>query len=640
VTATTPRPTPYGEWASSIGSDTVAAGSVSIGGVAVSGSCVYWTELRPDDGGRSVIVRRTPDGRRHDVLPAPYSARTRVHEYGGGAACYAHDGTVYFSNADDQRLYSVRPGGEPVAVTAAGGSRYADAIVDDARGRLICVREHHGDSAAPVNCIAEVDLRTGRERVLVEGDDFYSTPRLGPDGTLSWVSWNHPLMPWTGCELRLARLDKHGSPGPAHTVAGGPEESIFQPTWGPDGVLYFASDRSGWWNLYRHVDGAGVSAVTAPMEAEFGLPQWVFRQTTFAFLGDGDLVGLYHTPDGWQLARIDRRSGTVQPIRTGYTTLAGLVVDGDSVLTVASGPARRPAVVRIDLATGGCELLHEDATAPLRDDEVSTPRPVEFLNSFGQTVCGYHYPPRNRNHVAPPGERPPLLVISHGGPTAYSEPVLSAQVQFWTSRGFAVLDVNYGGSTGLGRAYRERLTEQWGVLDVDDCVSGARHLAGLGLADPARMAIRGRSAGGYTTLCALTFHDVFKAGASYFGVGDLAALAADTHKFESRYLDSLIGPLPQAADRYVERSPIHHTERLNCPIIFFQGADDRVVPPAQAEAMVRALGAKGIPVEYILFDGEGHGFRRAETIRRAIDAELAFYGRVFGFTPRIAGSEV
>jgi dipeptidyl aminopeptidase/acylaminoacyl peptidase len=627
-------PIPYGAWTSAFTTDFLVSTSIGLGKPTADGDDIYWTELRPTEGGRAVIVRRSPDGTTEDVTPAPFNARTRVHEYGGGAITYAGNGQVYFSNFQDQKLYRVRPTEAPQPLTNAEEMRYADGAVDTAHNRLICVREDHTvPESEAVTTIVGIDTTTGAETILVEGHDFFSNPRLGPDGQLSWLAWDHPNMPWDGTELCVATFDADGRLGPARVVAGGRDESVFQPTWSPDGRLYFVSDRSGWWNLYRLADGVRVERVTEPIAAEFGEPQWVFGMTRFAFASADTIVCAYQDVAGWHLATVDTRTSALTDIETPYTSFNGLSVHDGHVVTVAASPSQTVEVVRIDIATGESEVLRRSQELDLDPSQLSSPQAVEFPTTGGLTAYAFFYPPRNDNHAAPEGEKPPLVVFSHGGPTSHSEPVLSLDVQFWTSRGIAVLDVNYGGSSGYGRAYRQRLNGNWGVVDMDDCVNGALHLVNEGLVDGDRLAIRGGSAGGYTTLCALTFRDVFKAGASYFGVGDLAALATDTHKFESRYLDTMIGPYPECADLYAERSPIHHVDQLDCPVIFFQGMDDHVVPPAQAESMVAALRTKGVPVAYLPFEGEGHGFRKAENIKRSTGAELSFYGRIFGFTP-------
>ena len=599
------------------------------------GDDVYWTEGRPAEAGRNVLVRRAPDGATVDVTPAPFNARTRVHEYGGGAVLVDR-GVVIFSNFADQRLYRVAPGGTPEAITPDGALRYADCVVDPARNRLICVREDHSETALAehgeaVNTIAAIALDGSEtQHVLVAGNDFYSTPRLSPDGhTLAWLTWHHPNMPWDGTELWIAEVQPDGSLANAVLVAGGKNESIFQPSWSPDGRLYFVSDRSGWWNLYRLDNGGTERLVT--MEAEFGVPQWAFGISTYAFESAGRIICTY-TQDGIDyLASLDTTTKTLTPLDTPYTGIGSIQAAPEKVLFRGASPTQATALVVFDLATGQQTILKRASAIEIDPGYLSTPQPIEFPTTGGLTAYGIFYPPHNQDYTAPEGEKPPLLVLSHGGPTGATSSALKLGVQYWTSRGFAVLDVNYGGSAGYGRAYRERLNDQWGIVDVDDCANSARYLAEQGLVDPARLAIRGGSAGGYTTLCALTFRDVFHAGASHYGVSDLEGLATDTHKFESRYLDGLIGPYPERRDLYEARSPIHHIAKLNCPVIFFQGLEDKVVPPSQAETMVEALRTKGIPVAYLPFEGEQHGFRRAENIKRALDAELYFYGRIFGF---------
>jgi dipeptidyl aminopeptidase/acylaminoacyl peptidase len=626
------RVAPYGSWKSPITADLIGAATVGLEQPRLDGDDAYWIETRPAEGGRHVIVRRGPDGRAADQTPAPLNARTCAHESGGGAYAVA-DGSLYFANFADQRLYRQDRDGPPRPITPEGDRRYADAVIDRRRGRLVCVREDHTAGGEPVNTL--VSLATGggdAGRVLVSGNDFYSSPRLSPDGArLAWLTWNHPNLPWDGTELWAAEVGADGSLGPGERVAGGPDESVFQPEWSPDGVLHFVSDRTGWWNLYRRRDGR--DEPLCPRAAEFGRPQWLFGYSTYAFASAGQIVCTWVEQGAWRLGLLDTQAGTLEPLEAPSTEIEGVRAAGGKAVFVAGSPAEPTAVVRLDLASRRLEVLRRSSTAPLDPGYLSVPGLIEFPTEGGLTAFGFHYPPRNRDFAAPAGDRPPLLVISHGGPTSSASTGLRPEVQYWTSRGFAVLDVSYGGSTGHGRDYRRRLDGRWGVVDVDDCVNGAKYLVGRGLADGSRLAIRGRSAGGYTTLCALTFRDVFRAGASHFGVSDLEALAKETHKFESRYLDRLIGPYPERRDLYRERSPVHFADRLSCPVILFQGLEDKVVPPNQAEMMVEALRKKGLPVAYVAFADEQHGFRRAENIKRALEGELYFYGRVFGFTP-------
>jgi dipeptidyl aminopeptidase/acylaminoacyl peptidase len=623
------QPVPFGSWKSPVTSDAIASGSVGLGLIDLDGASIYWTEARPTEGGRVAIVRRGPDGSTADLIGPPFNARTRVHEYGGGEALVDR-GVVYFSNFADQRLYRVRPGEAPAPVTRAGGMRYADAVVDGTRRRLLCVREDHtAHGREPVNTIAAVDLETGDETVLVSGHDFFAAPRIGVDSRVCWLAWDHPNMPWDGCGLYVAELAADGTLSDPRCLAGGPAESVVQPEWSPDGSLYFVSDRSGWWNLYRW-RGGRVEPV-CPREAEFARPQWVFGATTYAVDSADRLVCACCERGIWRLVTVDTRTGALHPVATPFTAFGRIRAAGGLASFAAASPAAPPVLVRLDLDTGAIEVLKHSAPRNVIEDSVSVPEAVEFPTTGGLTAHAFFYPPANRDFTGPEGHKPPLLVMSHGGPTSATSAAFSLRTQYWTSRGIAVLDVNYGGSTGYGRRYRERLDGRWGIVDVDDCIAGARFLVDRGAVDGQRLAITGGSAGGYTTLCALTFRSAFKAGASHYGVGDLEALALETHKFESRYLDRLVGPYPERRDLYLARSPVHHVDRLSCPVIFFQGLEDAVVPPGQAEAMVAALRRKGVPVAYVAFEGEQHGFRRAENIKRALDGELYFYSRVFGF---------
>ncbi len=621
---------PFGTWASPISSDLIASKSLRLGGGHFEGENIYWTEGRPSEGGRNVIVKRTPDGQHHDILPLPFNARSRVHEYGGGEIILDHE-TVYFSNFADQRLYRIHPGHAPQALTPEAPLRYADGILDHRHQRIICIREDHRGAGQAVNTIAALALDgTLAQVTLVSGNDFYAAPRLSPDGRqLAWLTWNHPNMPWDGTELWIADVHPDGTLSHAQHIAGHTSESITQPTWSPDGTLYFISDRTGWWNLYRWHQGK--DEVVIQMDAEFAGPQWNFGQSAYAFACAQRVICTYTQNGTDHLASIDLETSSLTPIETPYTAISALDARPGYVLFRGGSATQSTALILHNLGTGEHHILKRGIDLNLDPGYLSTPQAVEFPTRHQRTAHSLFYLPKNQDYAAPDGAKPPLLVISHGGPTGSTSSALSLNIQYWTSRGFAVLDVNYSGSTGYGRAYREQLYGQWGVVDVEDCIDGALHLVKQERVDGKRLAIRGSSAGGYTTLCALTFHDVFQAGASYYGVANPEALAQDTHKFESRYLDRLIGPYPEQRDIYLARSPLHHVQNLNCPVVFFQGLEDQVVPPNQTQAMVTALRQKGIPVAYLPFEGEQHGFRRTENIKRALDCELYFYARVFNF---------
>src|SRR6266850_1156228 len=619
----------YGSWKSPITADLVAGGEIGLEQIRFDGNGVYWIERRAHEGGRKVIVRRSSDGTSADVTPAEFNARTRVHEYGGGDYAVS-DGTLIFSNFTDQRLYRQEHGSEPKPLTPNSALLYADGQVDRRRNHFLCVREDHSTAGEAVNTLVRIDLAGGDEgTIVVSGNDFYSSPRLSPDGSqLAWLTWNHPNMPWDGTHLWVAQLNETGTVIKKEKIAGGVDESIFQPEWSPDGMLYFVSDRTGWWNLYRWQEN-NVEPL-CQMEAEFGQPQWVFGASLFGFASARQIV-ICDTKDGCDfLATLNTETRALDTIDVPFATISQVRAGGDRVLFIGASSTDTTSIVSLDLTTKRCEVLRRSREATVDAGYISAPRSIEFPTEGGLTAHGNFYPPQNRDYTAPEDEKPPLLVMSHGGPTSSSSASLKYSIQYWTSRGIAVLDVNYGGSSGYGRAYRERLNGNWGIVDVDDCVNGARFLATRGEADGNRLMIDGGSAGGYTTLCALTFREQFKAGASHFGVSDAEALAKETHKFESRYLDGLIGPYPARRDLYIERSPIYFADRLSVPVIFFQGLEDKVVPPNQAEMMVDALRRKGVPVAYVAFAGEQHGFRRAENIKRSLDGELYFYGRVFG----------
>ena len=620
----------YGSWRSPITSDLIVAGTVGLGQVRLHGEDVYWIEQRPTEGGRNVVVRRTPDGKITDRTPSPFNARTRVHEYGGGAYV-VHDGAIYFSNFADQRLYCQVGSAEPQALTSGEALRYADALVDSSRNRLICVREdHRTEGQEALNTLVSIDLTNGEETVLVSGNDFYSNPRLSPDGSkLAWLTWKHPNMPWDGTELWVGKIQADGSLAENAHIAGGSTESVFQPEWSPFGILYFIFDRSGWWNLNRARNGN--IEVLCEKDADFGRAQWVFGVGTYAFVSASLIICTYTENGTWYMASLDPGTLQFDPITLPYTELGDVQVKSGNAFFMAGSPTEPISIVRLDLKKQRTTVLRRSSELTLASGYLSAPQAVEFPSEQGRTAYGLFYPPKNTDFSAPENERPPLLVKSHGGPTSAAQTACDLRIQYWTSRGFAVLDVNYGGSSGYGREYRQRLNGQWGIVDVDDCVNGARFLVEHGDVDGTRLAITGGSAGGYTTLCALTFRDTFQAGASHYGISDLEALAHDTHKFESRYEESLVGPYPERQDLYRERSPIHFTDQLSCPLIIFQGLEDKVVPPNQAELMVSALRAKGLPVAYVPFEGEQHGFRKAENIKRALDGEMYFYSRVFGF---------
>ena len=623
---------PYGSWKSPITSELIVTKSVRLQQIVVDGVDIYWDESRPAEQGRSVVVRRDAQGHIADVTPEPFNVRTTAHEYGGGAFTVAA-GTLYFANYTDQRLYAQAPGEVPRPLTPEANARYADAIVDATRSRLICVREDHSIAGQEaLATLVAIPLADGKPQVLVQGSDFYSSPRLSPDGSrLAWLSWNHPNMPWDESELWVGELAADGGIRSVQRIAGGDGESVFQPAWSPDGVLHFVADRTGWWNLYRWRNGQ--REPLCAMEAEFGLPQWVFGMSTYCFVSSTEILCTYARAGIWQIGLLDTATLQLRAIDTPYTMITNPLIASGKALCKAGAPCLPSAIVSLDLTTGESAIVRRSDATEIDPAYISEPQAVEFPTEYGRTAHAFFYPPHNPDFKAPAGERPPLLVISHGGPTGAATATLNLSIQYWTSRGIAVLDVNYGGSTGYGRAYRERLKNQWGIVDVDDCVNGARYLVAQGKADGDRLAIRGGSAGGYTTLCALTFRDTFKAGASYYGVSDAEILAIETHKFESRYLDGLIGPYPERRDLYIERSPIHFIDRLSCALILFQGLEDRIVPPNQAEMMYAAVKNKGLPVAYIPFAGEQHGFRRAENIKRALEAELTFYSRIFGFVP-------
>ncbi len=624
----------FGSWVSRIAIDDLLGGTVRLGEPWVDGDDVYWLEGRPSEGGRRALVRRAADGTTEDLTPPPFNVRTRVHEYGGGSYVVA-GGTIVFSNVADDRLYRLDPGGDdPVPITPVGAYRYGDLRFDAARRRFIAVREDHSGTGQPVAAIVDVPLDGDRTpSVLVVGPDFVASPRVSPDGRrLAWIEWDHPDMPWDATRLRVAPIAPDGSLGPSDLAAGGPEESIVQPEWSADGVLHLVSDRSGWWNLYRVVDGPRLEPL-APMDAEFADPSWILDRSSYGFLSDGSIVAVARADGRDRLMHI-RAGRMIGEVETGFTELDALRTGASTVVAVAGSPADAPMVIRFDaetLAPAGV-LRRTSPTVP-DPTAIAVPESITFPSADGRTAFALFYPPTNPGFTGPEGERPPLVVLSHGGPTSNASTALDLEIQLLSSRGIAVVDVDYGGSTGYGRAYRRLLDGAWGVVDVEDCLAAARFLVDRGDVDPARLVVKGGSSGGFTALAALAFHDVFAAGISLFGISDLEALARETHKFESRYGDRLIGPYPEALATYRRRSPIHHLDEISCPVLILQGLEDRVVPPSQAEAIVAALDANRIPHAFIAFEGEGHGFRGETAIRRTLQAELAFLGAVLGFEP-------
>jgi dipeptidyl aminopeptidase/acylaminoacyl peptidase len=646
------RTSPHGTWVSPVSLDRLVEDVVGLSFPIATPAHVYWTESRPAEGGRQVLVRSTGGGvEPEDVIPPGFNARSAVHEYGGLCTAVHHDpvagDTVYFSNFADQRLYRVMAREAPSPITpeppSPGAVRYAAPVLCDSGRHLLAVRERHGDPDVPADVVNDVVVlatdASEQPRVLVSGHDFYSHVTVSPDGRrVAWVSWDHPNMPWDGTELWEADLDVGGSLVRApRLVAGGPSESVTQPKYAPDGTLHYVSDRTGWWNLYA-APADRPARVLGPMEAELGLPDFVFGLSSYALLRDGTVLATWQRDGLDHIGVLAPGADAFTEVDCGFTYVTQLRGDDDGscAVAVAGSATCPPSVVRLEVsgpATVDVGVLRRSCPDVVDAAYLSTPEALDFPTAGGGVAHALFYAPANRDFVAPRGELPPLIVSVHGGPTSAARPVLNYAIQYWTSRGFAVVDVNYGGSSGYGRAYRERLRGQWGVVDLADCVHAARHLAAIGRADGDRTVIHGGSAGGYTALCAVTFTHQFAAGASYYGIADAAVLAEDTHKFELHYMDGLFGPWPEAADVYRSRSPAFHTEGLRTPLIIFQGLEDKVVPPVQAEIMVTALRENGVPHAYVEYAGEQHGFRKAESIRRTAEAELYFYGRVLGLTP-------
>jgi dienelactone hydrolase len=615
----------FANWPSPISSALIASATSQLDEATVYGQELWWLERRPDQGGRVDIMRHmqtTTAGR----LPPEFSCRSRVHEYGGGSYCVAEDG-VYFVNDQDQDIYFLCHDDRLRRLSTTNDTRYADLTLDTTRQRLICVQEQHYPDGPPVNSIIAIDLATLVTTVLAQGYDFYASPKSSSDGhQMAWLCWNHPNMPWDAAELWLADFSIDGELQTTRHIAGGHSASVFQPEWSPASKLHYVDDRNGWWNIYSYHDGQ--SHALYQCEMEFGLPQWVFAQRSYSIIDNHRILCSYISEGQNKLGILDCTHNTLVEINTDYNSFSAINTNTDYACFIAAADGLSAQLVKMNLNSHTTQSLRSSASIDVDSRYFSRPRTIEFLTRHGDTAHAIYYPAHNPDVIIETEQKPPLIVITHGGPTARSDATLDLKKQFWTSRGYALLDVNYSGSTGYGRAYRDRLYGQWGLRDAEDCCDAAMHMVNAGLVDPERLIIKGSSAGGYTVLCALTFHNVFSAGASYYGIGELEALAKHTHKFEAHYLDQLIGPYPEMRETYQQRSPLHYVEQLSCPVIFFQGLEDKVVPSEQAEMMFTALKQKGIATSYLSFPGEAHGFRKADTIIACLKAELEFYARV------------
>jgi len=625
---------PYGSWPSTLSAELITRAAPGLNFLQSHGERLFWVESRPWEAGRNVIMCREGDGSTRDLLPAPFSHQSRVHEYGGMA--YAMDDShLYFVNAADQRIYqlALAQDKQPVAITAAG-SRFADLVIDQARQQLIAVCETHHDNREPENTLVSIDLADGSLSTLVSGADFYAFPRISPDSKqLCWIEWQHPNMPWDSTQLWLANFSDGGLSDKMLVAGADNNEAIFQPQWSPDNQLYFVSDKNNWWNIYRIENGS--SQPVLEIEAEFATPLWQFGMTSYDFI-DADTIACVYTKNGiWHSGFIDIQSGQLNTIKCQYSSMQAVTCHQDKLYLVAGAAALPSELISIS-RHAKVTSIYSPATLALAPENLSEPQSILFASGRdNQPVHAFYYPPTNANYCGIEGELPPVIALCHGGPTGATDSGLNLKLQYWCNRGFAVVDINYRGSTGFGRTYRHSLAGAWGIADVEDTQHAIRYLTEQQMIDPQRCLIRGGSAGGYTVLSALTFTDTFQAGASLYGIGDLETLAKDTHKFESRYMDSLIGPYPERRDIYLQRSPIHHAEGLNCPVIFLQGLEDKVVPPNQAEMMVKLLEEKGIKVAHVTFPDEGHGFRKANNIIHAMESELAFYRDVFNLVDKI-----
>jgi len=633
---------PCGSWASPLTAASLTQKSMRLSGaLATPDGSLFWVEGRPEERGRSVLMRRNRSGERIELTPPPFNVRTTVHEYGGGAFAVA-GATVWFVDHGSGQIFETDTRGhrKPMPITPeASPWRFADLQADTRRGRLICVGERHDKhtrgNQEPENALLAIGLDDGEPQRIVHGADFYSSPRLSPDSRqMAWLQWNHPNMPWDSAGLFVADLSDAGATGAHKHIAGDEKASVFGPGYAANGDLIFCFEPQGSWNLHRLPRGETKPLCILEERAECGLPLWQFGMSTWGFVAPRRVALATLDQGAWSLKTVDIDSGATNPVPSDITAVAHLTAGPGRIVVTGSGATSPNAIVSIDEVSQ--EARTEQASAQVDDDllaYLSQPQPVAFPTSAGDTAHGYLYAAFNPDFEPRATEQPPLIVMAHGGPTACTSPGLNLGIQYWTTRGFSVFEVNYRGSTGFGRCYRDRLRGQWGRFDVDDCEAAATYLVQKGLVDGERLAIRGSSAGGFTVLAALAFKDTFRAGASLYGIGDLEALSQDTHKFEARYVDRLVAPYPEQAAEYRARSPLHAADQIACPVIFFQGLQDKVVPPAQAESMVAALQARDIPVAYLSFEDEPHGFRQSKTIRRVLEAELSFYGQVFGFKP-------
>ena len=630
---------PYGSWKSPITAGMlISGGKRRLNEIKADSDDIYWLDARPAEGGRIVIMRRSAASEIKDLTPAPFNARNAVHEYGGGS--YAvRNRTVYFTNWEDQRIYVQNDGEEPQPLTAEPsiprGARYADLTLTPDEKSLLCIRETHTDDGnEATNEIVAIDTSSGAQTVIASGRDFYCAPRVAAthDG-IAWTEWDHPNMPWDGNHLISGSFNPLDASVSTKTeLAGGQDESIVQPTWSHDGTLHFGTDRTGWWNIHAWRGGAPVNLLDE--QSDHGRPDWQFGFTSYTHMPDGAIAIGKGGVNSGSFIIIDPQ-GATRSIEVPFSEVSFVTADtaGESLLFVGASPTQEPAIVRLDLDSETCEVVYAPSKLNIAPGYLSSPQHIIFPTTEDGVAHAYHYEPTNQDFTVEDDELPPLVVICHGGPTSASGTGLDLSTHYWTSRGFAVVDVNYRGSSGYGKVYRDALKSKWGIYDTDDCIAAAQYLIDKGLVDKDRVIIRGGSAGGYTTINALTFHDFFAAGAALYGIADLMVFIGDTHKFESRYLDSLVGQYPEEAQRYHDRSAINFMDQLATPMIILQGLEDEIVPPSQAEIMVEALESKGLPYAYIGFPGEQHGFRQAENIIRAQEAELYFYGKVLGFEP-------
>ncbi|MEC7837227.1 MAG: S9 family peptidase [Chloroflexota bacterium] len=624
----------YGSWESEITPQKIIEGGLRFSEIRSNGSEVYFLEGRPEEAGRYVIVKQNSAGEIEDLIPENFNSRNAVHEYGGGSFAVGKK-NIYFTNWDDQRIYVVK-GKNTSALTIEPpfekSIRYSDLTLSYDEEWIYCVRETHFEKGEAKNELVAISTTKNQTIVLCTGRDFYSSPRINPiNNEICWLEWDHPNMPWDGTELFIGNFDSNGL-SEKKFIDGSKNISIIQPEWSESGELIYISDESGWWNLKKYSDNK--KSTILDEETDHGEPSWNFGVRTY-FIKDNFIYlrGSSKNKNKGLIRKINLSGQIIEEIEVLHTSIGGLSFIDNKALYIGASPVSNSEIVSLDLEKKEIKTIKESSKLEIDSEEISIPEEITFTTTENATAYGYFYKPKNKKYQSHSGEKPPVLVISHGGPTSATSNALNLSIQYWTNRGIAVVDVNYRGSTGYGKKFRDLLKGNWGIYDTEDCIAAVDYLSEKGLVDSERAAIKGGSAGGYTTINALTFHDRFAVGATYYGIADLSVFIDDTHKFESKYLESLIGKYPEEKQKYYDRSAINFTDQLSCPMIIFQGTEDKIVPPSQAEIMAEGLREKKIPFSLIMYEGEQHGFRQSKNIISSLESELYFYSQVLGFEP-------